>query len=66
MALMWSPYRLAIGLAATAFGFILGIYGAGEIGDSNGWGWAVAVGAFVLVLAGFGIGRNARRARHWR
>ena len=58
-ALMWSPHRFAIGLTATASGFILGVYGAGQIGESNGWGWPVTVGAFVLALAGFGIGWDA-------
>ncbi len=52
MALMWWPHRLAIGLAATVSGFILGVYGVGEIGEGNGWGWPVTVGAFVLALAG--------------
>ncbi len=55
-----------MGLAATASGFILGVYGVGELGESNGWGWPITVGAFVLTLAGFGIGRNAIRTRHWR
>lgn len=65
MALMWRPHRffsglaLFIGLAATASGFILGVYGAGEIGEGNGLGWPITVGAFVLVLVGFLIGRNA-------
>ena len=61
MALMWWPNRLAIGLAATASGFILGVYGAGEIGESNGWGWPITVGGYVLAMAGFGIGWNALR-----
>ena len=60
---MWWPHLVAIGLTATASGFILGVYGAGEIGEGNGWGWPVTLGAFVLALAGFGIGKNALGTR---
>ncbi len=63
MALMWWPHRFALGLAATVAGIILGVYGAGEIGESNGWGWPITVVAFVLTLAGFGIGKNALATR---
>ena len=59
MALMWSPYRLATGISVTASGFILGVFGVGEIGEGNVLGWPVTVGTYVLALAGFGIGWDA-------
>ena len=52
MALMWWPHRIAIGLAATASGIILGVYGAGEIGEGNGWGWPYHSGGLRPGLVG--------------